>query len=321
MKEDLLIRPINRESRADYEALAAFYAMAYPEERSTARGLMLADGVSAPELVRVHYLAESGGEICGVGAYENWKSPFQPHKFLLHVIVATAFRRQGIGAALYEHVNQEIEALNPEAVRALIDKDSAASVRFAEKRGFSPVLLKWNLLLKVQECDLSPYESKVAQLAAEGIEIKPVTELYDEEERDRKLYDVYIRTMRALKTLDPPEIPTFAEFIEEQTIPIDDFTYVAIHRGQFVGMWQLENTVPFSLYGGIMAVEESYRRKGVALGLAVRAIKFAQKFKYTTLIVHTDENNDAILTLTDRLGFTHLPTQLVFSKQLKSENN
>jgi RimJ/RimL family protein N-acetyltransferase len=64
-------------------------------------------------------------------------------------------------------------------------------------------------------------------------------------------------------------------------------------------------------------VKDEYRRRGVALGLLVRGIGLAQEREHKTLVGHTDENNQAILAVTERLGFTHLPAQVLYVKRFE----
>ena len=315
--EALIIRPQSRDSLEDYQALAALYHYAYPEESVTATSLKLADGARASELVCRRWFAEENGTIRGVGGFEHWEAYFHRDKYLLHMIVAPDFKNRGIGSTLYNTVVKDLELRQPQFVRAWVQQNHEKSIAFAEHRGFGRIKLKWNIRLELKSWNLESYREQAEAIRSTGIEVKSLAQINRDSANIRKLFELYVMTLNSIEAADTAKIPSFDEFTQQIDQGSDELFFIALEQNRFVGMWQLENESVNSLFGGIMAVAPEYRRRGAAFALAVHGISQAKFFQYKTLTVHTDEHNKAILALTEKMGFTHLPAQIFFSKQYR----
>ncbi|MBC7797458.1 MAG: GNAT family N-acetyltransferase [Pyrinomonadaceae bacterium] len=315
MSNELIIRPIITNNQRDYRAITALHNYAYPEEQRTFVAYKVADKMRDAKLVRRRWIAEQDNVIKGAGTFEHWESFYHPNKYLLHIIVDQQYQRNGIGTALYLEVMRELEAQKPQFAKTWIARDNKESVRFAEKRGFVGEKLKWNIILDVENAKTEPFAEQMQAVVNQGIAVKSVAELKEGLNHQRKLYDLYVKTLESINAADESAPPTFEEFADNKTLIAENSTLIAVDKERYVGMWQLEDASGGALYGGIMSVDEDYRRRGVAFALAFQAIIFAQKNDYKILTAHTDEHNVGILHLSERLGFTHLPTQILFSKQ------
>lgn len=315
MPDTLVIRPQNIVEQADYQALTAFYRYAYPQESTTLNALKFADNARPSEMICRRWFAEQNGTIKGVGGFEHWTDYYHPDKYLLHVIVDPQFQNAGIGTLLYSRAIKELEQRAPKFVRVWVQQDRSTSIKFAEKCGFSKFKLKWNTRLDLKTWRVEPFEEKIKTIECDGIIVKSLSEINGDAVHQRKLYELYLMTIGSIEAAEVPKIPNFEEFGELISRSSDDLFFVAFDADRYVGMWQLENESATALYGGIMAVEPDYRRRGAALALAVRGITRAKFFQYKTLTVHTDEHNRAILNLTEKMGFAHLPAQIFMSKQ------
>lgn len=313
--ENLIIRR-QKNDQSDYQALADFYNYGYPEESATALSLKLFDESRPAHIVCERWFAEQNGVIIGFGGFEHWADFYHPDKYLLHLIVAPERQQQGIGSLLYHQLLEQLENRHPQSARIWVQEDRPESIRFAEKRGFAKIKLKWNIQLELKSWSIEPFSARLEKIEREeGIVVKSLAQINNDLENQRKLYDLYVMTLDNIATTDTAAIASFDEFTEQIGHSSDEFFLVAADKERYVGMWQLENKSSDSLYGGIMAVEADYRRRGAALALAVHGIARAKLFQYKTLVVHTDEHNRAILALTEKMGFTHLPAQIFFSKQ------
>jgi mycothiol synthase len=61
-------------------------------------------------------------------------------------------------------------------------------------------------------------------------------------------------------------------------------------------------------------VRSDFRRKGIALGLKVRGIAFAQQHGYETIITRGNPANAPITALNTRLGFVQQPAVIHFRR-------
>ncbi len=310
-----MIRPQLKNSQEDYQALAELYRYAYPQEAVTATGLQLTDNARQPEFVCRRWFAEENGMVRGVGGFEHWEEYFHKDKYLLHIVVAPDFQNKGIGSALYGTVTKDLEQRQPQFARTWVQQNREESIAFAEHRGFTKIKLKWNIRLELKSWRIEPFLEQAATILKAGIEIKSLAEINSDAAHLHKLYELYVMTLQSIEAADTAKIPTFGDFTEQISQSSDELFFIALDGDRYVGMWQLENESVNSLFGGIMAVEAEYRRRGAAFALAIHGIAQAKYFQYQTLTVHTDEHNKAILALTEKMGFTHLPAQIYFSKQ------
>lgn len=315
MSNNLIIRPQTIDNPNDYKALAGLYRYAYPEQSSTASGIKWSDNARAPELIQERWFAEQNNVITGVGGFEHWEAFHHPDKYLLHLIVSPEHQGQGVGTALYNHVIEQLEKRRPHFVRTWVQQAQEKSNAFAKKHGFSKIKLKWNVRLKLENWSIDQFAEQVETIRNDGIVVKSLSEMNSDFDHQRKLYELYVMTNENIEGVEPTAAPSFDEFLNEIGQSSSELFFVAIHNDLYVGMWQLEHESVSTLYGGIMAVEKSYRRRGAALALAIHGIARAKSFYYKSLTVHTDEHNRAILGLTEKMGFTHLPAQILFSKQ------
>lgn len=302
MSNNLIIRPQIPNDEADYNALARLYRYAYPEESVSASGLKMSDYARAPELICQRWFAEQNKVIVGVGGFEHWAAFYHPDKYLLHLIVAPEHQQKGAGTALYNYLIDQLEKRQPQFVRAWVQQAQEQSVAFAEKRGFSKIKLKWNVKLDLKTWSIEPFAEQIQHINRDGIEVKSLSAVRLETGYQAKLYDLYVMTLNNIEGVDETSVPSFDEFINEIDHGSDELFFIALHNNLYVGMWQLEHESVNTLYGGIMAVEKSYRRRGAALALAVHGIARAKSFQYKSLTVHTDEDNQAILGLTEKMG-------------------
>lgn len=315
---DLLIRQLVPQNSRDYDALARLHNYATPEDRTTPLALQVADQFRNPKFVCRRFVAEQNGVIKGYGVFEHSESAYHPDKYLFNIVVDPAFQSAGIGSKLYSHVVQELERLNPQTARTWVLKDYEPSIRFAEKCSFARGRIKWNIVLDVQSCNLNLFQELIEAIYKDEIFVKSVSELKTDLNYSQKFYELYVRITKSIDSPDEETLPSFEDFAKNNSFN-ENTTFVATHQNQYIGMWQLDSLTGGVLYGGIMGVDQAYRRRGAALALTYHAVKFAKEFKYKTLTAHTDERNQAILTLAERFGFTHLPAQVLFIKDFRQQ--
>lgn len=314
----LLIRPF-ADTSDDYEALASLFAYAYPEETPAPIELRLLDKFRDPKFTCERWVYVENGSVKGIGGFEHWEAFYHPHRYLLHIVVSPEEQGKGVGSALYVRTMNRLVTLRPQLVRAWVLKENISGTRFAEARGFVCEKLKWNLTLDLPRCDLRPFDAHIEALRQDGVEFKTVAEMASDLGRDSKIHDLYSETVRAINSVDDGSPPSLEEITRKgASDPFYlNYTLLAVRGGEYIGMWALEPGTGGSLYGGALSVRPEYRRRGVALGLMVSGIGLAREREHKTLAGHTDEKNRAILCLTERLGFTHLPAQVLYVKRFE----
>lgn len=315
MKNNVRVRDFEVNDQTDYQIFSDLYNLANPHERTSAIGLRIADNLLDAKFVCRRFAAELNGVAAGVASFAHWQEFYHPHKYLLHVLVDSNFQNRGVGTMLVERALTDLEKLKPETISVWVRETDDKSIYFAEKHGFTRNNLRWQIVLDVKTGKLDQFLPEMNEIRRQGIEVRRFSELTDDPERYQKLYDFYVPTINSIESVQTVQIPSFREFVENQNGSDGDLMFVALHENRCVGMWQLENALGNRLFGAAMGVAPEYRRRNVALALTFHAISFAQSNNYAVLNAHTDEHNRAILALAKKLGFTHLPAQLLYAKQ------
>lgn len=313
----LVIRDFTPE---DYPAALAVYNAAEPEYPMTVDEWRHWDTHQSPKLRWARFLALWDGEPVAEGSYSQSEGEYHPRKFHVGINVHPAFRQRGVGTALYQHVLQALEPLDPLEIHADARENRPQSLRFVEKHGFTERMREWESRLPLASFDPTAFAGAVERVREQGIELRTFRELQSDPDWARKLH--------ALKTVLDRDVPTINEPTEtdfdtwlQRTLNnpglLPDGWIVAVHGGEYIGESSL-----FASQGGdflevgLTAVRREYRRRGIALGLKVRATSYAATLPYRELRTWNATTNEAMLAINIRLGFIRQPAWIFFSKAL-----
>jgi GNAT superfamily N-acetyltransferase len=253
---------------------------------------------------------------------EPWWS-MKPGKYFLDISVHPDYRRQGVGAACYEHAMGMLAEYGPTLIEATTCEDQADALRFLKSRGFEQVMRIPISYLYVDDFDPAPFSGLPCKMERLGIKILPLSKIAESDPNwKRKLWDLHWDLMQDVPSTDPPTRQSFETF-EERTLGSPGFCadshIIALDGDRWVGMsalW-LTQAEPEKLYTGLTGVSRGYRRKGIATAMKVKAIAFARD--YGARIIETDnEENNPMYYLNLKLGFQPQPAWLEFRLQLKS---
>ena len=238
--------------------------------------------------------------------------------FRVAVAVLPACERRGIGTALYARLEAALQALAPRALRAHATEARPHGLRFLIARGYSELFREINSYLNLARFDPAPFADQAARLAAQGIVLRSVAELADDTARDRKLYDLYWRLMGEVpgRTDDTP--PPFeawqADYLHAPDLDPARY-FVALDGARYVGQTALRATIEAdTLHNELTGVLPDYRRRGIALGLKLRAIAYAQAGGWARILTSNATTNRPMLAANVRLGFAPRMEWVFFRK-------
>ncbi|MBZ0285752.1 MAG: GNAT family N-acetyltransferase [Anaerolineae bacterium] len=306
----------------DYPAVGELYAALYPDQTITAATLIEADQQRSPEYQMKRWVAVRDQRIVGVGSYFQREWFYHPQTFRISVLVHPDHRKQGIGSALYARIRDGLQPLNPLALIVDTYENFPENIRFLEKRGFEIFIRDRELRLDVAMFDCAVYGDYLGRLQALGIELRSVTELADDPQRNQKLYALDQRL-----TADAPQAEyaperSLAEYVDDAITgsrALPDGLMVAVHEDDYIGFTQVILLDEQTLYQLLTGVRREYRRKGIALALKLRSIAHAKANQIKTIITNNDPSNLPMLRLNERLGFRPQPDRLFFRKELRRE--
>lgn len=251
---------------------------------------------------------DAAGNVVGYGSvvHDTWMSP---EKFLVWVIADPALRSQGIGTALYEEAYAFVMENKAGWLGAEVLDNDPIGLGFAERRGFKQERHIFESTLDLHSFEPDHFTAETERATAQGIRIFSLAEAGNTEAALYKLWQVNHAT-----ALDDPgsggSFPDFEEFKkiitgawfrpDGQILAADGDTYVGLSA---VGYFKDDNSA-YQMMTGVMA---SYRGKGIAQALKVRAIQTAMGWGADYIRTNNDSQNAPMLAINRKLGYVPQP--------------
>jgi len=318
----LTIRPFQPTAQ-EYAALVAIHNASWPEEITTVETMRYRDTSWPAAHFFQRLIAESDGRIVGVvrACTPHWS--YRPGKYELNVMVHPAYRRKGIGIALYSAALALLRQQRhpPTLLTGMTSEAQHGAVRFLLARGFTQQMRFPTSVLQVADFDPAPFAGAFANLATHGVAISTLAAL---QQRD-PAWQAKVWELDCTCTLDEPLPDTFtpptlehyvaSEFGRPDFLP--EAWWIAHVGDLYVGLSTLSKDLanPQQLQVGFTAVRRAYRRQGIATALKVQAITFAQTHGVERLVTGNEENNP-MYQINLQLGFQPRPAKLAFQKEI-----
>ncbi len=316
----ITLRPLNLPE--DYAALAELLNTHWSEPTTAARleeedGKLYEQGhtyLNADGLLegydRTRQAAVSDeGEI--VGYVWCWRAPWtEPGYLNCTIVTAEAFRRQGAGDLLLRHAVEWGAGLGATAIYTDVWDDSADSLRFAEKRGFSTDRHAFQSVLELQHADWNSIDdgSITTRLEAEGIRFTTLADV-PLEQGEQKLYELYQETLVDIPgfTGDIPHIDEWRKWYLKPEGYAPEQVIIATDGDIYVGVSNvLRNHTTNGMYHEYTGVRKEYRGRKIALALKIKALLLAKERHTPYMRTDNDSLNHAMLGINRRLGYQPL---------------
>jgi GNAT superfamily N-acetyltransferase len=220
-----------------------------------------------------------------------------------------------------------MQAYNPVQINTFYNEIHPEAQIFAQRRGFEESLREVDMrldLTRFNEAELPELmATHLDKLARNGVEIYSVAELlhhYSEGDLARQVYELDMSVSADVPSTSPFEGIEY-ELWERDIWKRETFscegTMLAVCDDQLVGLTIIVfDRAGYLLQHGLTGVHKDYRRRGIALGLKLKAIRYAQQTPYRILQTLNEEHNLGILKINQLLGFKPQPAWISVKKIL-----
>jgi len=309
----------------DYPAICMAWNATWPHIAWTPEELTR-DAERLEEKYRPYFLvAERGSEFVGFVQALRHIGSFHPQKWAIDVIVPAAYRRQGVGTALYDAILAWVLPQDPIKFTTNVFENDLDSVRFAATRGYTERKRDFESELNLADLDLGAVERIEARGLPEGIEIRRLAEI-DTPEMRRAFHELFEEVRKDTPRSEPPTRLTF-DFFCRQVIEDPDF----IRDGTMLALDADGNPIAFcgvfrspfegSVEQWLTATKREWRGKGLAAALKAAGIRWALETGVQKILTDNDSRNAHMLSINDRLGFQRKEAFLSMSKDLVGETS
>jgi GNAT superfamily N-acetyltransferase len=269
------------------------------------------------------------GQPVATGSYAEWIWWYEPGRYVVNLAVHPAYRHQGIGSALYDHMMSRMATQEPKGTIYMCKcrEEQPESVRFITKRGFQQTGRELWSELAVDKFDLQQFTAVEERIRSQGIAIVAYPDLV-------ATHPLYQRNCYALRCESIQDMPgatgtrtnqSFEQYVQqvfERSEFIPEAFFVALDQGQYVGVSYLvdEHEDRERLVTAYTGVIPSHRRRGIATALKLCSIRYAKASGAKTITTDADEGTP-IYQINRGLGFKPLRSELLFEMGLKPATN
>lgn len=246
-----------------------------------------------------------------VGYIWTWRAPWtEPGTLNNTLIVAEAYRKQGVGQLLFQRIVDWAASLGAIKLSADVWDDNPDALRFAERRGFKVERHAFQSMLMLDGTNTTSIygEDVPERLEREGLRF---TTLADEMSGDseQKVYEVFKESCVDIPgyTGEVPIIDDWRKWYLMANGYAPDQVIIAADGDRFVGVTNvLHNKQTNGMYHEYTGVGRLYRGRKIALALKVKAIRLAKERNAAYIRTDNDSLNAPILSINRRLGYEPL---------------
>jgi GNAT superfamily N-acetyltransferase len=303
----------------DYPAVVAIFNANFPSFAETESEFRYGDNYREDKHHFARVVAEDeSGVMVGYGQSAHDTHGFHPHKFTIDAFVEPTRQGEGYGKALFDHVVAELAPLNPTTLRAYTIEGTERALRFLADRGFTEEMSYAESWLDVNAFDASRFPGADERVLSQGVHLTTFAELGDADPAvRRKLYE-FSQVIQADIPSPEPHTPVAYEVWEKRFAHsgyLPQAQFLALDGDEIVGLsalWGRE--ADDHLQTGVTGILRTYRRRGIALALKLRAIAFAKERGAPIIRTDNEVNNEGMLSINRALGFVKQPGWVGFVK-------
>ena len=272
---------------------------------------------SEPERAQRHsWLALESGEILGFATSGvKWDEPGVVGRFWIGV--RPDRRRCGIGAALYDLAERHARAIGVQRLSVEVDDDPDGR-RFVEARCFEPVSAEIVSSLDPRVVELGELDGLLAATSASGFDLKTLQAMAGRRDDLAAFYEAagaWPPGGGEAKRVSSDDLWRY--IFERPELSWDGSFVVLDERGRLVSLASLVVDLERGrAENDWTATLPELRGRRLALLVKLASIRWAQDAGIREIVTANDDDNVAMLTLNQRLGYRRLYPQVELARAL-----
>jgi GNAT superfamily N-acetyltransferase len=306
----------------DFARIAELISATQPEPVTEANVLEWERRVLEGQIRRRTVAVAESDQVVGYGIVQHYRSMGEG-RFYLCVTVDPTWRRQGIGAQLYDNALDFATSHGAVLLESEVRENDVDGVRFARARGFVVNRHLFESVIDLATFDESRYAGLVEAVQASGIGFLSLADVGMDPGYFRQLYEVNYRAVQD----DPASTGNWVSFEEfERTLrgaswfdSQGQIMALDAATGAVVGLAAIgffANTHRAS--NMITGVDRAYRGRKIALALKLLAIRYAQEKGASCIVTDNDSQNAPMLAINRKLGYVPRPGIFRLLKQIRA---
>lgn len=236
-----------------------------------------------------------------------------PGEFFCRVRVDAAHQGQGAGRAVWAAtLNWCREQGATSIVSGLMEADVRAQ-RVVQEAGFQIVHRLFESTLNLPDWDPAPWLGLVAAVESTGIRFVSQAELGTSPEALRPLWAASSQMSLEVpfnEHRQPLPFETWHRLFTENPHQTADGVFLALDGEEIVGVTMVAWTDSGALYNEFTGVDRSYRGRGIALALKVKALQWAKSTGAPYIRTNNHSVNGPMLAVNAKLGYKPEPGRL-----------
>jgi RimJ/RimL family protein N-acetyltransferase len=231
-------------------------------------------------------------------------------RYWLWLTTDAAWRRQGIGAALYREALATALQQGATTLASRVRDDDPGSLAFAERRGFAIERHLFESVLALDGFDESRFAGVIESVEATDIRFVTLADLGNTRDALHELWDLNYRVVLD----DPASTGTFTSFDDFSTMVAQASWFdpagqiLAVDGDALVGLGAI-GYFPTSRSAAnmITGVDRAYRGRHIALALKLLGIRYAKARGALSIRTDNDSQNAPMLAINRKLGYRPEP--------------
>lgn len=236
-----------------------------------------------------------------------------PGEFFCRVRVDAAHQGRGVGRALWAAL---LEWLGGQGATSVVSGTPEADVRaqrIVQEAGFQITYRLFESTLSLPAWDPAPWLAALAATESSGIRFVTQAELGTSPEALRPFWAASSRMSLDIPSNEhrqPLPFETWYRFFTEDPHQTSDGVILALDGEQIVGVTMVAWTDSGALYNQFTGVNRTYRGRGIALALKVKALQWAKSTGAPYIRTNNHSVNAPMLAVNAKLGYQPEPGRL-----------